>query len=102
MKSGKIGIFAELDDYKHKKKLLRTISNSLNSEVANNCYGYTSVISARRVRLQAVASELTSVYYIQKEQFHRCSEENLLDAEYLKEIKDKFELAEMIEKFEVP
>jgi len=31
IKSGRIGVYAELDDYKHKKKLLKTISNSLDT-----------------------------------------------------------------------
>lgn len=40
--------------------------NSLDREVSDNCYGFTAALSARRARLQAFASEFTSVYYIDK------------------------------------
>ena len=89
VKSGRIGVHAQLDDAEFKKKLLKIITNTLKTEAGNNCYGYTAVISSRRVRLQAIASEFSSVYYIQKDQFIGCAPESIPDFEYLCEIKHK-------------
>jgi hypothetical protein len=37
--------------------------------VADNCYGYTAALSSRKIRMQAIAKEFTSAYYIDKDKF---------------------------------
>jgi hypothetical protein len=67
IKSGKINVYAEKSGRKKgQKNLLKTISNSEQKEIADNCYGYTAVISTRPSRLYAISKDVTSAYYIDK------------------------------------
>jgi len=50
-------------------KVLKTITNTIDSEVSDNCYGYTSAISIRPVKLYAISKDFTSCYYIEKDKF---------------------------------
>ena len=45
---------------------IKTISNDLSKEVSDNSYGYTAILSRRPVKLEAVAKDHTSVYFIEK------------------------------------
>ena len=77
---GKIDVHANRKgNRKRNSTKVKTISNDLNKEVSNNSYGYTAVISSKPVRLEAVATEHTSAYYIDKEKLKECLHEMVTD-----------------------
>lgn len=58
----------------------------MDKEIADNCYGYTGVISSRPSRLYAYSKEFTSAYYIDKETFFTYVSERPEDIEFYHEI----------------
>lgn len=64
---------------------------SLDTEVANNSFGYTAVIGRKPTALEVVSRDFTSAYFIDKDKFMRCVNESVPDFEYYHEIKDKLE-----------
>jgi hypothetical protein len=64
------------------KNALKTIANTVENEVSDNCYGYTAAISKRTVNLFAVSKAFTSAYYIEKEKFAEAVLEKIPDAEF--------------------
>ena len=83
IKNGTIDIFAERTGRKRgMNNLLKTISCSLDKEVADNCYGYSAVISNLPNKMYAFAREFTSAYYLTKEKFLEAISENITDFEY--------------------
>jgi hypothetical protein len=56
IKSGKVNIHVnQTSGNKKLNNALKVISNNLNKDVSDNCYGYTAVISRRPVKLHALA-----------------------------------------------
>jgi signal-transduction protein with cAMP-binding, CBS, and nucleotidyltransferase domain len=93
VKNGSIDIFAERNGSKRGlNNLLKTITCGLDKEVADNCYGYSSVISDKPNRMYAIARTFTSAYYLTKEMFMESISQNLTDFEYYHELKDKINL----------
>lgn len=67
IKCGKIQIYlGRVSGRKEFNNTLKTISNTIESEVTDNCYGYSSVVSMRPVKLFAVSKDFTSCYYLDK------------------------------------
>lgn len=65
IKRGKIDI--EYDRFgmnNGNKKVLKVIEVDSSKDISDNIYGYTSVISNRHVRLEALAKDFTSTYFI--------------------------------------
>lgn len=62
------------------KNALKTIANTIESEVSDNCYGYTAAISTRTVNLFAVSKAFTSAYYIEKDKFGEAVFEKIPDS----------------------
>jgi hypothetical protein len=70
IKSGKVSIHvSRILGNKKFKNPLKTITNSLDKDVSDNCYGYTAAISTRCVKLFGISKEFTSAYYIEKDKF---------------------------------
>ena len=64
---GKIDVHAKRKGTRQRNNTkVKTIANDLNKEVSNNSYGYTAILSNKPVRLEAIAAEHTSAYYIDK------------------------------------
>lgn len=93
IKDGTIDIFAERTGRKRGlNNLLKTISCGPEKEVADNCYGYSQVISDRANKMYAIARAFTSAYYIAKDMFRESVSESITDFEYYHELKDKIGL----------
>lgn len=61
-----IGVYAATF---HLKKQLKIISTDVSKLVSDNCYGYSAALIEKKIRLQAIAKEFTSAYFIDKIKF---------------------------------
>ena len=51
---------------KQAQKVIKQLKVGLDSEVTNNSFGYTAMLSNKVTELQAISSDFTSVYFIDK------------------------------------
>jgi signal-transduction protein with cAMP-binding, CBS, and nucleotidyltransferase domain len=81
IKSGKLEVYTNncIGFRKSFKKLLKTIEPKVKNEISDNIYGYSSIISARQVKLNAISKDFTCVYFIDKHAFMECVHESKLD-----------------------
>lgn len=81
MKRGKIDIYC--DRYGRNRREYRRLMKSIKiqdvNEIRENIYGYTAVFSLRPSALDAVSSEFTSCYFIDKNEFLKCVNACTLD-----------------------
>lgn len=83
VKQGRVSVHvSRVFGNKRFKNALKTISNTVDSEVSDNCYGYTAAISARTVNLFAISKTFTSAYYVEKDKFTEAVFEKIPDAEF--------------------
>jgi signal-transduction protein with cAMP-binding, CBS, and nucleotidyltransferase domain len=93
VRSGKIELYTHRYQgfRKQFKKLLKVIEPKSSVEVSDNIYGYSSVISNRSIRINAVAKDFSCVYIIEKAAFIECVSESKTDLEYYFEIKTRID-----------
>jgi signal-transduction protein with cAMP-binding, CBS, and nucleotidyltransferase domain len=99
IKSGKLEIYTDNSHglRKNFKKLLKTIEPKSNTGISDNVYGYTTVISNKPLKFNAISKDFTCVYSIDKNNFMDCVHENKLDSEYYFEIKANLDTTKYIE-----
>jgi hypothetical protein len=83
-------------------KSLRVLANDPAREVQNNVYGYSSLVSGLRVRLQAVAKDYCICYTIGRDKLMEIAVENERDFEYYHLIKARIDCSKIREEWEAP
>ena len=81
---------------------MKTIKINETNTIRQNIYGYTAVISLRPSALDAVSSEFTSCYYIEKDQFLKCVNNCSVDFQYYHEIKCRIDQSQFCQAYEAP
>lgn len=68
IKRGKVDVYCDRFGHNRKedRRLLKTIRVDEGSSISENIYGYTAVISLRPSALDAVSSEFTSCFFLDK------------------------------------
>lgn len=103
IRRGRVNVHAERTGRKRgANNQLKQIDMREDREIADNCYGYTAVISTRPTRLYAFAKDFTSAYFIENDKFKEGLSERVSDIENYHEIKSKMDLSPCWEAFEAP
>ena len=67
MRCGKVNFFLKQKGNKREdQKIIQRLKVDLDSEVTNNSFGYTAVIGNKSTELEAVSSDFSSAYFVDK------------------------------------
>lgn len=83
-------------------KKVRSIAAHRNKFANSNVYGYTAMVTGRRVNISATSSTFTVAYELKKSDLHEAIVNQIHDHEALHELKDRFLATERLETIEAP